>query len=51
MTGSDYERTVVQEVKDLTEFALVINGHSLVHALSHDCEQTFVNISTYCEFT
>lgn len=31
-------------------FALVINGHSLVHALHIDLEKTFIEVCTNCEY-
>lgn len=32
-----------------TQFALVINGHSLVHALHRDLEKCFINVCTQCK--
>ncbi|XP_054287593.1 phospholipid-transporting ATPase ID [Macrosteles quadrilineatus] len=49
VTSSDYERTGVQEQRDVVEYALVISGQSLAHALSPDVEHLFVNISTRCK--
>ncbi|XP_046677683.1 phospholipid-transporting ATPase ID isoform X2 [Homalodisca vitripennis] len=51
VTSSEYERdrTVSQEETDGIVYALVISGQALVHALSHEVEETFVTVSTHCK--
>lgn len=37
------------EMENSTEFAVVINGHSLVHALHPQLEQLFLEVSSQCK--
>lgn len=39
------------EMEQATGFAVVINGHSLVHALHPQLEQLFLEVSSQCKFT
>lgn len=38
------------EMEQATGFAVVINGHSLVHALHPQLEQLFLEVSSRCKF-
>jgi len=38
------------EMEHSTGFAVVINGHSLVHALHPQLEQPFLEVSSQCKF-
>jgi hypothetical protein len=37
-------------MENSTEFAVVINGHSLVHALHPQLEQLFLEVSSQCKW-
>lgn len=39
------------EMDQATGFAVVINGHSLVHALHPQLEQLFLDVSSQCKFS
>ncbi|OTF78671.1 hypothetical protein BLA29_015267, partial [Euroglyphus maynei] len=36
-------------MNDSTEFALVINGHSLIHALDQSLERLFLDVASTCK--
>jgi hypothetical protein len=41
----------VEESDTAGGFAVVINGHSLVHALHPQMEKLFLEVSTQCEYS
>lgn len=48
---SEYQRGLSVEESDTTGgFAIVINGHSLVHALHPQLEKLFLEVSSQCEY-
>jgi len=49
---SEYQRGLSVEESDTAGgFAVVINGHSLVHALHPQMEKLFLEVSTQCEYS
>jgi hypothetical protein len=49
---SEYQRGLSIEESDSTGgFAIVINGHSLVHALHPQMEKLFLEVSSQCEYS
>jgi hypothetical protein len=49
---SEYQRGLSVEESDTTGgFAIVINGHSLVHALHPQMEKLFLEVSSQCEYS
>ena len=44
------EQHAEPEMESQNGFAIVINGHSLVHALHPQMEQLFMDVSTQCNF-
>jgi hypothetical protein len=49
---SEYQRGLSAEESDTTGgFAIVINGHSLVHALHPQMEKLFLEVSSQCEYS
>ncbi len=40
----------IEDFEDETMFALVINGHSLVHALHIDLEKSFIELCSNCKY-
>jgi hypothetical protein len=49
---SDYQHGCsVEEPEAPGSFALVINGHSLVHALHHKLDKLFLEIASQCKYT
>jgi hypothetical protein len=49
---SEYQRGLSVEESDTTGgFAIVINGHSLVHALHPQLEKLFLEVSSQCEYS
>jgi len=48
---SDYQHGCsVEEPEAPGSFALVINGHSLVHALHHKLDKLFLEIASQCTY-
>nr|CAD7200129.1 unnamed protein product [Timema douglasi] len=51
LVESEYQRGCnVEESENVAGFAVVINGHSLVHALHPQLEKLFLEVSCQCEY-
>ncbi|XP_066994070.1 phospholipid-transporting ATPase ID isoform X1 [Anabrus simplex] len=46
---SEYHRGNIEETESASAFAVVINGHSLVHALHPQLEKLFLDVATQCK--